>query len=196
MFYFCLFHVCAPCLTVILVLIIVGFFFVSFQFGYFFLFSFFPTTTNTTNQLDEYLSDDFLFPMTSRLSYASSPESDLDLSPEPRPAAAGAQLNASSSSKNGGGLNASGLSSGKSPPTEGRGEGRLIKSSSDPSIATQDDLGMGTGHASPLMTPPKFLQPLPVNSHLSNGVRYRLVLFHYKNLNQYFTMHFIWFDFE
>jgi len=113
--------------------------------------------------------------MTSRLSYASSPESDLDLSPEPRPAATGAQLNASSSSKNGGGLNASGLS-GKSAST---GEGRLIKSSSDPSIATQDDLGMGTGHASP---PPKFLQPLPVNSHLSNGVRYPIRI----NQNQYF----------
>ena len=124
-------------------------------------------------QLDEYLSDDFLFPMTSRLSYASSPESDLDLSPEPRPAASGAQLNASSSSKNGGGLNSSGLLSGKSPSA---GEGRLIKSSSDPSIATQDDLGMGTGHASP---PPKFLQPLPVNSHLSNGVRFYPIRFNY-----------------
>lgn len=49
--------------------------------------------------------------MTSRFSYASSPESDLDLSPEPR------------------GL----LSSG----SRGRG---LVKSSSDPSIATQDDV--------------------------------------------------------
>nr|CAD7594071.1 unnamed protein product [Timema genevievae] len=59
---------------------------------------------------DEALSDDFLFPMTSRLSYASSPESDLDLSPEPR-----APL----------------------PPS------RLVKSSSDPSIATQEDTGPG-----------------------------------------------------
>ncbi|XP_014609850.1 PREDICTED: tight junction protein ZO-2 [Polistes canadensis] len=32
---------------------------------------------------EEALSDDFLFPMTSRLSYASSPESDLELSPAP-----------------------------------------------------------------------------------------------------------------
>lgn len=51
--------------------------------------------------------------MTSRFSYASSPESDLDLSPEPRTALT-----------NGGTL---------------RGRG-LVKSSSDPSIATQDDV--------------------------------------------------------
>ena len=37
-------------------------------------------------QPDEALTDDFLFPMMSRLSYASSPESDLELSPEPRSA--------------------------------------------------------------------------------------------------------------
>ena len=126
----------------------------------------------TAHQLDEYLSDDFLFPMTSRLSYASSPESDLDLSPEPRPATGA--LNASSSSKNGG-LNAS-AASGKSPSTEGR----LIKSSSDPSIATQDDLGMGTGHSSP---PPKFLQPLPVNAHLSNGVSFLCNIYFINYLN-------------
>lgn len=57
--------------------------------------AFFPT------QPDEALSDDFLFPMTSlRLSYASSPESDLE--------------------------------QGSLPP-------RLVKCSSDPSIATQED---------------------------------------------------------
>ncbi|XP_043268925.1 tight junction protein ZO-1 isoform X2 [Venturia canescens] len=57
---------------------------------------------------EEALSDDFLFPMTSRLSYASSPESDLELSPAPPlPGVLG-------------------------PPTR-------LKSSSDPSIATQDD---------------------------------------------------------
>ncbi|XP_063232156.1 LOW QUALITY PROTEIN: tight junction protein ZO-1 [Bacillus rossius redtenbacheri] len=71
-------------------------------------------------QPDESLSDDFLFPMTSRLSYASSPESDLDLSPEPRAPA---------------------------PPPAG-GAGRLVKSSSDPSIATQEDAGPGY-HAPP-----------------------------------------------
>ncbi|XP_076166629.1 zonula occludens-like protein polychaetoid isoform X2 [Ptiloglossa arizonensis] len=58
---------------------------------------------------EEALSDDFLFPMTSRLSYASSPESDLELSPAPAlPGALGA-------------------------PSR-------LKSSSDPSIATQDDI--------------------------------------------------------
>ncbi|KAJ6633312.1 Tight junction protein ZO-1 [Pseudolycoriella hygida] len=58
----------------------------------------------------ESLSDDFLFPMTtSRLSYASSPESDLELSPGP----------------------SSSLSLGNLP--------QLVKSSSDPSIATNQD---------------------------------------------------------
>lgn len=79
------------------------------------------------SQLDEYLSDDFLFPMTSRLSYASSPESDLDLSPEPRPA------------NSSGAANGTGGAGSKSPPSP---SGRLVKSSSDPSIATQDDLGV------------------------------------------------------
>lgn len=59
----------------------------------------------------ESLSDDFLFPMnTSRLSYASSPESDLELSPGP----------------------SASLSLGNLP--------QLVKSSSDPSIATNQDL--------------------------------------------------------
>ncbi|XP_058055736.1 tight junction protein ZO-1 [Anopheles bellator] len=58
----------------------------------------------------ESLSDDFLFPMTtSRLSYASSPESDLELSPGP----------------------SASLSLGNLP--------QLVKSSSDPSIATNQD---------------------------------------------------------
>ncbi|XP_004529166.1 tight junction protein ZO-1 isoform X4 [Ceratitis capitata] len=58
----------------------------------------------------ESLSDDFLFPMTtSRLSYASSPESDLELSPGP----------------------STSLSLGNLP--------QLVKSSSDPSIATNQD---------------------------------------------------------
>lgn len=56
------------------------------------------------------MSDDFLFPMTtSRLSYASSPESDLELSPGP----------------------SASLSLGNLP--------QLVKSSSDPSIATNQD---------------------------------------------------------
>ncbi|XP_053594101.1 tight junction protein ZO-1 isoform X2 [Microplitis demolitor] len=58
---------------------------------------------------EEALSDDFLFPMTSRLSYASSPESDLELN-----------------------TNVPMLSGPLGPPTR-------LKSSSDPSIATQDD---------------------------------------------------------
>ncbi|XP_076666859.1 zonula occludens-like protein polychaetoid isoform X1 [Andrena cerasifolii] len=58
---------------------------------------------------EEALSDDFLFPMTSRLSYASSPESDLELSPAPA------------------------LSGALGAPSR-------LKSSSDPSIATQDDI--------------------------------------------------------
>lgn len=63
-------------------------------------------------QPDEALSDDFLFPMTSlRLSYASSPESDLE--------------------------------QGSLPP-------RLVKCSSDPSIATQED----SQPAPPPYTPP------------------------------------------
>ncbi|XP_063697215.1 uncharacterized protein LOC134828156 isoform X3 [Culicoides brevitarsis] len=76
----------------------------------------------------ESLSDDFLFPMnTSRLSYASSPESDLEIGPGP----------------------SSSLSLGNLPA--------LVKASSDPSIATNQDnldrdreLGEGMG----LMPPP------------------------------------------
>ncbi|KAL0269988.1 UNVERIFIED_CONTAM: hypothetical protein PYX00_007550 [Menopon gallinae] len=75
---------------------------------------------------EEALSDDFLFPMTSRFSYASSPESDLDLSPEPR---SGGQ---------------------RSRP---RG---LVKSSSDPSIATQDDIP--STNAPPPYAPPNGYQ--------------------------------------
>lgn len=64
----------------------------------------------TKPQPVESLSDDFLFPMTtSRLSYASSPESDLELSPGP----------------------SASLSLGNLP--------QLVKASSDPSIATNQD---------------------------------------------------------
>uniref|UniRef100_A0A182VS10 Tight junction protein ZO-1 n=1 Tax=Anopheles minimus TaxID=112268 RepID=A0A182VS10_9DIPT len=69
-------------------------------------------TNNILTSIDanESLSDDFLFPMTtSRLSYASSPESDLELSPGP----------------------SASLSLGNLP--------QLVKSSSDPSIATNQD---------------------------------------------------------
>ncbi|KAK6635505.1 hypothetical protein RUM44_000757 [Polyplax serrata] len=77
---------------------------------------------------EEALSDDFLFPMTSRFSYASSPESDLDLSPEPR----------------------SGLQQ-----TRPRG---MVKSSSDPSIATQDDIP--SYNAPPPYAPPNGYQQM------------------------------------
>ncbi|XP_064470378.1 tight junction protein ZO-1-like [Ornithodoros turicata] len=66
---------------------------------------------------DEAISDDFLFPMTSRLSYASSPESDLDLASSP----------------------------------DGRSlanDRRLVRASSDPSVATQED-GFGQQHPPP-----------------------------------------------
>ncbi|XP_046452173.1 tight junction protein ZO-1-like isoform X4 [Daphnia pulex] len=113
-------------------------------------------------KLDEYLSDDFLFPMTSRLSYASSPESDLDLSPEPRASGGASGAEGSSSKTNG----VNGGAGGKSPPSPSSG-GRLVKSSSDPSIATQDDLGV-SGMSSPgallkSLSPSKFQSP--INSH-------------------------------
>ncbi|XP_056639868.1 tight junction protein ZO-1-like isoform X1 [Diorhabda sublineata] len=60
---------------------------------------------------EESLSDDFLFPMSSlRLSYASSPESDLEHSPGPP----------------------------TSPTLTGTGAGRLTKASSDPSVVMPD----------------------------------------------------------
>lgn len=72
----------------------------------------------------EAISDDFLFPMTSRLSYASSPESDLDLTNDTRPMS----LQARSTS----------------PPGAER---HMVKASSDPSIATQEDMGGLPGYS-------------------------------------------------
>ncbi|XP_023220297.1 tight junction protein ZO-1-like [Centruroides sculpturatus] len=72
----------------------------------------------------ETISDDFLFPMTSRLSYASSPESDLDLTTDTRPMS----LQARSTS----------------PPGAER---HMVKASSDPSIATQEDMGGLPGYS-------------------------------------------------
>lgn len=89
-------------------------------------------------QPDEALSDDFLFPMTSRLSYASSPESDLDLSPEPRPHA----------------HSNSGLTPG------GHSTSRLVKSSSDPSIATVEDGAPG------YTAPPPYSPASPYNKQV------------------------------
>ncbi|XP_065163753.1 tight junction protein ZO-1 isoform X5 [Atheta coriaria] len=65
---------------------------------------------------EECLSDDFLFPMSSlRLSYASSPESDLEHSPGPP------------------------LSSSHATNGPGGGGGRLTKASSDPSVVMADN---------------------------------------------------------
>ena len=131
--------------------------FVFFRFVTVLCFCFFLSVRLPAFQLDEYLSDDFLFPMTSRLSYASSPESDLDLSPEPRAAGDGSKAAVNGS---------------KSPPSPSSGGGRMVKSSSDPSIATQDDLGVsGLSGASAggllnSISPAaaKFLSPHPINS--------------------------------
>ncbi|XP_055551087.1 tight junction protein ZO-1 isoform X3 [Wyeomyia smithii] len=83
----------------------------------------------------ESLSDDFLFPMTtSRLSYASSPESDLELSPGP----------------------SASLSLGNLP--------QLVKSSSDPSIATnQDNLDRARELGDGL--PPPYTNPYEHTAH-------------------------------
>lgn len=72
-------------------------------------------------QPEEAISDDFLFPMTSRLSYASSPESDLELATDNRPS----------------GLQDLGL------PGSDR---HMVKASSDPSIATQEEMSGPPGY--------------------------------------------------
>ncbi|XP_050302350.1 uncharacterized protein LOC126740396 isoform X3 [Anthonomus grandis grandis] len=75
-----------------------------------------PEQNNNERNPEESLSDDFLFPMSSlRLSYASSPESDLEHSPGPPTSPSGS-----------GGL-----------PTPGR----LTKASSDPSVVMPLDSG-------------------------------------------------------
>ncbi|GFY76260.1 tight junction protein ZO-1 [Trichonephila inaurata madagascariensis] len=70
---------------------------------------------------EEAISDDFLFPMTSRLSYASSPESDLELANDSRPSD----------------LQDLGLQS---------NDRHMVKASSDPSIATQDEMSGPPGY--------------------------------------------------
>ncbi|XP_064114052.1 tight junction protein ZO-1-like isoform X4 [Macrobrachium nipponense] len=94
----------------------------------------------------EALSDDFLFPMTSRLSYASSPESDLETGPESRtpsksPHRVPPSLNAYSDSRD--------------------SRGRLVKSSSDPSLAApEENLPNAYGGPPPYTaTSPTRLQP-------------------------------------
>ncbi|XP_013775348.1 tight junction protein ZO-1-like [Limulus polyphemus] len=71
------------------------------------------------------ISDDFLFPMTSRLSYASSPESDVDLVSDYHPLSMQGDV---------------------ATPTIGIDQ-RLVKASSDPSIATQEDIMNNPGYA-------------------------------------------------
>ncbi|KAG8186733.1 hypothetical protein JTE90_009802 [Oedothorax gibbosus] len=65
---------------------------------------------------DEAITDDFLFPMSSRLSYHSSPESDLDISMDNR------------------------TSSFRADTTNTTDDRRLVKSSSDPSIVGPEEL--------------------------------------------------------
>lgn len=88
----------------------------------------------------ESLSDDFLFPMTSnRLSYASSPESDLELSPGP----------------------STSLSLGNLP--------QLVKSSSDPSIATnQDNLDRDRDIIGEGLPPPYTVRGYKYHRHIQN----------------------------
>lgn len=105
-----------------------------------------PLPTPSLLQPEEALSDDFLFPMTSRLSYASSPESDLELSPEPRSLDNSAVPSA-------GHLLHQHLLSGSSAAAS---SSRLVRSTSDPSIATQEELGSIPNYSGP---PPYTLVP-------------------------------------
>ncbi|XP_059472548.1 tight junction protein ZO-1 isoform X4 [Neocloeon triangulifer] len=109
---------------------------------------------------EEALSDDFLFPMTSRLSYASSPESDLELSPEPRSTAAGGAAVPSAGHVLHQHLLAGGA--GSTSPTN-----RLVRSTSDPSIATQEELGSIPNYSGP---PPYTLVP-PYKQNAENQAR-------------------------
>lgn len=76
-------------------------------------------------QPPEALSDDFLFPMTSRLSYASSPESDLETGPESR-----------TPSKS---LHHHPPPHNVYPDSREPSRSRMVKSSSDPSLAAPED---------------------------------------------------------
>ncbi|XP_076054109.1 zonula occludens-like protein polychaetoid isoform X19 [Oratosquilla oratoria] len=109
------------------------------------------------------LSDDFLFPMTSRLSYASSPESDMETGPESRTPSKSPFRNVQSSSS----------SSSQAPHYSAFDSrdprGRLVKSSSDPSIAAPDEStpgymgsGLPKGHIAP---PPYSASPHKLNSY-------------------------------
>ena len=100
-------------------------------------------------QAGEALSDDFLFPMTSRLSYASSPDSDGEGGAETSPAV-----------------------------SPGSADSRLPRSSSDPSLSAEDGAGpppATTGQPPPppyspykqVSTNPLTLQRLQTGEHKS-----------------------------
>ena len=92
---------------------------------------------------EEPIADDFLFPMTSRLSYASSPESDLDLANDSR------------------------LDNDDNSP-------RLVKASSDPSIATAED--------APAMNSFGYPPPYSMRSPNSRQVSFTLLMCYFFNI--------------
>ena len=96
------------------------------------VFVFFPFTNN---QPDESFSDDFLFPMTSRLSYTSSPESDGEFCDPETPAASRTHLPAVGVGPN---VNGSGSGSGSGPPSQDAVDG-LTRSNSDSNLANKGE---------------------------------------------------------
>ncbi|XP_071514344.1 tight junction protein ZO-3 isoform X16 [Panulirus ornatus] len=93
----------------------------------------------------EALSDDFLFPMTSRLSYASSPESDLETGPESRTPSKSPHRPPPSHNP---------YSDSREP------RGRMVKSSSDPSLAAPEETEPNTyGGPPPYTASPTRLSP-------------------------------------
>ena len=77
-------------------------------------------------QPEETIKEDFLFPMSNRLSYASSPESDYE-----------GYYGRPQSLYNDGGMTDGDGTDGDTLP---RGRGRMVRASSDPSLATQDNI--------------------------------------------------------
>ncbi|XP_069952177.1 tight junction protein ZO-1 isoform X2 [Cherax quadricarinatus] len=99
----------------------------------------------------EALSDDFLFPMTSRLSYASSPESDLETGPESRTPSKSPHRPPPSHNP---------YSDSREP------RGRLVKSSSDPSLAAPEETEPNTyGGPPPYTASPTRLHPGPNDAY-------------------------------
>ncbi|KAG1660238.1 Tight junction protein ZO-1 [Nymphon striatum] len=97
---------------------------------------------------EENISDDFLFPMTSRLSYASSPESDLDLTCDSRPTSMHERDSSTSRAL--------------------QNHARLVKASSDPSIATQEDINQSVNGGIPNYNQPP---PYSINPHRQEQAR-------------------------